>query len=309
MHSLQNITVYLGSSGRCREVFKNTAREMGKLIGQNKKTLVYGGMESGLMGLVANLALENGAQVTGIIPKSLKDSERIHPHLTETILVPDLWERKRKMFERADAVINLAGGYGTADEALEALHWANLGSHAKPIVFVNTENYWDDFLAYIKAAPDLATDHLIIAETPEDAFEKLHQWTPPNEITGDADFLPHYEEDILKENIKSLIFREPTIKQSYILATALGLKQLGRHGHPIGILNDKGQFDLLLRWIDTAQKERFITDRCTLLFDTDTDENTLNAKLAQQPSFLLDLHTEKWGAPETATHIEIKEVI
>lgn len=308
MHVLQNITVYLGSSGRCREIFKDTAREMGKLIGENKKTLVYGGMESGLMGIVANLALENGAQVTGIIPKSLKDSERIHPNLTETILVPDLWERKRKMFERADAVINLAGGYGTIDEALEALHWANLGSHKKPIVFVNTENYWDDFIAYINAAPDLAKDHLIIADTPEDAFEKLHRWTPPEDITGEADFLPHYEEDILKEDGHALFFREATIKQSYILATALGLKQLGRHNHPIGLLNDKGQFDLLLSWINTAQVERFITDRCMLLFDSATDEPTLNKKMGQQQKITLDLHTEKWGAPETSTHIEFKEV-
>lgn len=307
MNNLQNITVYLGSSGRCRDIFKDTARELGALIGKHNKTLVYGGMDSGLMGIVANLALENRAQVTGIIPKSLKDSERIHPHLTETILVPDLWERKRKMFERADAIINLAGGFGTIDEALEALHWAHIGSHAKPIVFINTENYWDNFISYINSADDLATNHLIIADTPQDALEKINRWTPPP-ITGNPDFLPHYEEDILRDTIEPLIFQEHSIKNGYILATALGLKQLGRHNRHIGILNDQGQFDAFLKWVETAQTEKFITDRCTLLFDVANDQKMLIVKLEQQQNITLNLHTEKWGASQTATHIELKEI-
>lgn len=307
MNNLRNITVYLGSSGRCRDIFKNTASELGALIGKHNKTLIYGGMDSGLMGIVANLALENGADVTGIIPKSLKDSERIHPNLTETILVPDLWERKRKMFERADAIINLAGGFGTIDEALEALHWAHIGSHAKPIVFINTENYWDEFISYIHMAPDLAKDHLIIADTPQDALEKINRWTPPV-VTGDPSLLPHYEEDILSNTHEPIIFQDHSIKSSYILATALGLKQLGRHNRHIGLLNDHGQFNALFQWIETAQKERFITDRCTLLFDVATDKKTLLEKMEQQQNITLDLHTEKWGASQTATHIELKEI-
>lgn len=307
MNNIQTMTVYLGSSGRCREVFKDTARQMGHLIGEHNKTLVYGGMDSGLMGIVANCALEKNAKVIGIIPKTLKDSERIHPRLSETILVPDLWERKLKMFHRADAIINLPGGYGTIDEALEVLHWAALGSHGKPIVFVNTENYWDDFLDYINAAPDMPHDHLIVVGSPQEAMDKLARWVPPV-VTGDVENLPHYEDQILSDENLSLIFNEASIMDSYVLATALGLKQLGRHARPIGLLNDEGQFDKLLSWIDHAQEERFITDRCKLLFDAASDKAGLEEKLSHQQKITLDLHTEKWGPSETATHIEIKEI-
>lgn len=306
MQNIQNITVYLGSSGRCRDIFKDTAREMGRLIGAHEKNLVYGGMDAGLMGIVANTALQNGAKVTGIIPKSLKDSERIHPNLSETILVADLWERKKKMFKRADAIINLPGGFGTLDEATEALYWADLGSHAKPIVFINTENYWDALLNYLRPLPDYRKEHVLIAQTPEEAFDMLARWLPP-EMSGDESYLPHFEEDILQNTDEPLIFDTASIKQTYILATALGLKQLGKHDRHIGLLNDNRQFDAILQWIDRAKEEHFLTDRCKMLFDTATDEKTLRQKMDKQKMVRLNLHTEKWGPSETSTHIEIKE--
>lgn len=305
---VKNVAVYLGSSGRCRDVFKTVAGELGDRIGDEGKELVYGGMDSGLMGIVANHALAHGAHVTGVIPKSLKDSERIHPKLTQTILVNELWERKAEMFRRADAIVNVAGGFGTIDEALEVLHWAGEKSHNKPIAFMNTENYWDDFIAYIQNAPDLVRDQLIVAQNPQEIMEALAAWPKQDEPQGDEDHLPHYEDIILADEHEPLIFRETSIKESYILATALGLKQLGRHNRPIGILNDAGQFDLLLRWIDKAQDEHFLTDRCKLLFDVDSDEGRLRQKMAHQGKIELDLHHEKWGPSETPTHIEIREI-
>lgn len=306
MHKIDKVTVYLGSSGRCRPVFKDVARDMGTRIAGAGKTLVYGGMDSGLMGIVANAALEGHGKVTGIIPKSLKDSERIHPRLTETILVQDLWERKRKMFRRADAVITLAGGFGTIDEALEVLYWAKLGSHAKPIVFVNTENYWGDFLDYVRGIADVPQDYIIVADTPEDALQKIAAWASPS-VSGDPENLPHFEDKILMETATPIIFEGCDIAQSYMFATAIGLKQLGRHDRPIGLLNAGGQFDALLRWIKTAQTEHFITDRCTQLFAVDEDLEALKKKLKQQGHIAIDLNTEKWGPSETPTHIEIKE--
>jgi uncharacterized protein (TIGR00730 family) len=306
MTTIEKVAVYLGSSGRCRQVFKDTAAAMGRLIGQSAKTLVYGGMDSGLMGIVANHALQNGAKVTGIIPKSLKDSERIHPKLTETILVQDLWERKRKMFRRADAVIVLAGGFGTADEALEVFYWAKLGSHTKPVAFVNTENYWDDFLEYLRAIPDLNQEYLLIAATPEDALEKLAAWRGLA-VNGDPENLPHFEDDILKNTLEPLIIDTADIRQSYIFATAVGLKQLGRHERPIGLYNKDGQFDTLVRWITLAQKEHFITDHCTKLFSVDSDLDTLKKKLMLQGHVDINLAVDKWGPSETKTHIEIRE--
>lgn len=305
---IQKLTVYLGSSGRCRPVFKETAAALGTSIGQKGKALIYGGMDAGLMGIVANTALDAGAKVTGILPKSLKDSERIHPNLSQTILVPDLWERKLKMFQRADAIITLAGGFGTIDEFLEALYWANLGAHKKPVILVNTEGYWDDFIDYLNTLPDLPKEHLIIVDTIEQIYERLATFNTMQESTKDANKTPHFEGEILQSgNDAPLIFDTPTVKDSYKLATALGLKQLGKHSRPIGLINISGQYEYLLKWIKTAQKEKFITDRCTELFDVANTENTLDEKLAEQNGIDINLHTEKWGPGETETHIEIKE--
>lgn len=306
MVSFNNVTVYLGSSGRCRQIFKDKARETGALIGQSGKTLVYGGMDSGLMGIVASAALDSGAPVIGIIPKSLKDSERIHPNLTETILVQDLWDRKRKMFQRADAILVLPGGFGTIDEALEALYWADLGSHAKPVVFVNTENYWDDFLDYTKNLDGLRREYIIVADTPEDAFTKIQNWTQPI-ITGDPDNLPHFEEKILEQTNSPLIIDTASVATGYLFATAIGLKQLGRHQRHIGLLNTNGQFDGLMTWVETARREAFITERCPLLFSIDSTPEGLKEKLSVQPDFTIDLHKEKWGPSEIKTHLSLHQ--
>lgn len=306
MQNIHKLTVYLGSSGRCRPIFKDTATQFGHLIGEHNMELVYGGMDAGLMGIVANNALKSGARVTGIIPKKLKDSERIHPNLDQTILVPDLWERKLKMFQRADAIITLPGGFGTIDEALEVLYWATLGSHAKPLVFVNTENYWDDFITYLKSMPDLPQEYVLVANDCDHVFELLKDWQPP-EITGDQNALPNFEKDILANTNTPLIIDQATVKDSYILATALGLKQLDKHQRHMGLLNNNGQFNTLMQWITLAQKEHFITDRCTNLFSIAEDLETLNRKLDKQKDIHIDLNQEKWGPSETKTHIEIKE--
>tara|TARA_B100001989_G_C24542893_1_gene468744 strand:- start:818 stop:1747 length:930 start_codon:yes stop_codon:yes gene_type:complete len=307
MQRINSVTVYLGSSGLCRDIFKETARETGKLIGQSKRELVYGGMDAGLMGIVANYSLEYGAHVTGIIPKSLKDSERIHPKLDETILVPDLWERKYLMFQRAEAIIALPGGFGTIDEALEVLYWADLSLHTKPIIFVNTDGYWNDFLAYLKTLPDMKQNYCLVANTVEDIFHKLEAWPKPSLLVKKEVSYPHFENEILAQENENLIIETADVKNSYLLATALGLKQLGKHDRPMGLLNDKGQFNSLLKWIDTAQKEHFITPKCTKLFSVANTIDDLENMLASQDETNIDLHSEKWGPSVTPTHIEIVE--
>ena len=307
MTALQNFTVYLGSSGHCRPIFKESAQKMGDLIGQHGKSLVYGGMDAGLMGIVANNALSSGAHVTGIIPKKLKDSERIHPDLSETILVPDLWERKFKMFKRADAIIALAGGFGTIDEVLEALYWGALGLHAKPIVIVNTDNYWDDFIKFINSCPDLSQDHIVIAHSPQDVFNKLDKWNAPEISDGYNDNFPHFEGEILNGSNEPIIIDKVSIKDGYFLATALGLKQLDKHQRHMGLLNINGQFDDLLKWINTAQQEHFITEKCTQIFSVADNAHDLHKKMDKQKDIHIDLQNDKWGPSETKTHIEIRE--
>ena len=306
MSEINNITVYLGSSGRCRHIYKESAKKLGSLISEHNKSLIYGGMDAGLMGIIANEAINAGAHVTGIIPKKLKDSERIHPNLHETILVPDLWERKLKMFKMADAIICLAGGFGTIDEMLEALYWAHIGSHIKPIILVNTNNYWDDFIEYLKSLPDLPQDQLIIADNVEDVFDKLKHWKT-HKISKEIGDLPHFEDEILNNNDQPIIINEASVKNSYMLATTLGLKQLDKHQRHIGLLNNKGQFNNFLKWIERAKYEHFITDRCTQLFSVAENQDELLAKLDKQQEIHIDLDIEKWGPSVTDTHIEVRE--
>ncbi len=308
MNNINRVTVYLGSSGRCRPIFKDTAKALGSLIGGTKRSLVYGGMDAGLMGIVANSALANGAKVTGIVPKNLKDSERIHPNLSETILVPDLWERKLKMFKRADAVIVLPGGFGTLDEMAEVFYWANLNLHNKPLAVINIDGYWDKMISYLKSLPDFNPEYLIVADSVDNIFIELENWSAPvgaKKVNGMEKF-PHFEHEILSSD-EPMIFENATIKDTYIMATALGLKQLDKHQREIGLLNDKGQFSKLLEWIDIAEKEHFITSRCKMLMSVATNMEELKDKLAKQPEIHIDLQTEKWGPSETKTHIEIKE--
>lgn len=306
MNNIQNIAVYLGSSGHCRPVFKQTARRLGRLIAQKNKTLVYGGMDAGLMGIIANETLNGDAQVIGVVPKGLKESQRTHPRLSQTIFVESLWERKFEMFRHMDAAITLAGGYGTTDELLEVLYWSHLGYHTKPSVLVNTEGYYDDFIAFIDTLPDLSREHLIIVDTLEEAFKHLEKWTPPS-IKNSVKTLPNFENEILRDTDEPFIVDKASIKNAYILTTALGLKQLQKHERAIGILNENGQFDLLLKWIKRAQKETFITRHCTQLYSVDPTLKGLKEKLAHQPKIKIDLSHEKWGKSQTPTSLELTE--
>lgn len=295
MKNIEFIAVYLGSSGSAQPVFKTAAERMGTLIGESGKSLVYGGMDAGLMGLLANEALLAGAHVTGIIPKKLQDSERIHQYLTETILVEDLWDRKRRMFVKADAIIGLPGGFGTADESLEVLYWGGLGLHDKPLVLVNVENYWGDMIAYIRSLPDFDARYLVTVERPEDVFPALAAWSFPDKVLEVEEGFPHFEGDILKETEEPIILREASIQNTYHFITALGLKQLGKHQRPMGVLNAGRKFDSFLAWINAAARAHFITDKCVKLFDTAADEMALMEKLAAQKPVIIDLHREKWG--------------
>ena len=109
--------------------------------------LLYGGGRSGLMGFFADRALAAGGVVRGAITEGLaRGSEGLHSGLTEILIVKDLFERKKWLMEEADAFVIFPGGFGTLDEALEVITWKALGCHEKPIVFVNTGDFWKDLL-------------------------------------------------------------------------------------------------------------------------------------------------------------------
>ena len=108
--------------------------------------LVYGGGGLGLMGEIAHSVLQHGGRVTGIIPAFLSEKERMLRDATELIVVDDMHERKKLMFDKSDAFVALPGGIGTLEELVEQLTWAQLGRHAKPIVLVNIDGFWSPLL-------------------------------------------------------------------------------------------------------------------------------------------------------------------
>ena len=146
MTEIKNVCVYCGSSSNVDEAFKEAATKLGKLIASEKWGVVYGGGRVGLMGLVADSALQNGAYVTGIIPSHIEEREVQHDELSELHVVDTMHVRKQMMVDRSQAFVILPGGLGTLDELFELLTWKQLGLHDKPIVIVNMNGYWQKML-------------------------------------------------------------------------------------------------------------------------------------------------------------------
>lgn len=149
MADFQNICVYCGSSSRVDDIYKQQAVKLGKIIADEGWGVVYGGGRVGLMGLVADSALDNGASVVGIIPSHIQEREVEHNELTELHIVDTMHVRKQMMVDKSQAFVILAGGLGTLDELFELLTWKQLGLHDKPIVIVNIEGYWTKLLESI----------------------------------------------------------------------------------------------------------------------------------------------------------------
>jgi uncharacterized protein (TIGR00730 family) len=148
----RRVAVYCGSANGTNPAFLAEARALGTAIAAAGLGLVYGGANVGLMGAVADAALAGGAQVIGILPDLLAEKEIAHTGLTSLELVPTMHQRKARMVELADAFLVLPGGYGTLEEVLEAVTWAQLRLHAKPCILINTANYWDGLLAFLDTA-------------------------------------------------------------------------------------------------------------------------------------------------------------
>ncbi len=146
------VAVYCGSASGSDPRYLAEAYALGQAIAAAGLGLVYGGASVGLMGAVADAALAGGAEVIGVLPEVLAGREIAHAGLTALEMVPTMHERKARMHALADAFLALPGGYGTLDELLEALTWAQLGLHAKPCILVNTAGYWEGLLAFLDAA-------------------------------------------------------------------------------------------------------------------------------------------------------------
>ncbi len=146
---IRNICVYCGSGVGTNPAYAAAARQLGQSMAKERIGLVYGGGGLGLMGELARAVLAHRGRVTGIIPAFLSVKERMLRDVTELVVVDDMHQRKKLMFDKSDAFVALPGGIGTLEELVEQLTWAQLGRHTKPIVLVNIDEFYAPFLALI----------------------------------------------------------------------------------------------------------------------------------------------------------------
>ncbi|HXX49854.1 MAG TPA: TIGR00730 family Rossman fold protein [Xanthobacteraceae bacterium] len=181
MSEITAVCVYCGSSSGTDSAFAEAASKFGKILAENGVRLVYGGGSVGLMGSIAEAVLAHGGKATGIIPEFLTTRERPRRLSQELIVTRDMHERKRAMFDRADAFVALPGGIGTLEELVEQLTWAQLGRHRKPILVANIDGYWDPLLALVAHMREQAflpaslTVDFQVAERVEDILPMLRQ--------------------------------------------------------------------------------------------------------------------------------------
>jgi uncharacterized protein (TIGR00730 family) len=168
--NIKRVCVYCGSNSGSLPAYAEAARELGTVLAGRGIGLVYGGGRVGLMGLLADAVVAGGGEVIGVIPEALAKREIAHFGLKDLRVVGSMHERKALMAELADAFIALPGGFGTMDEFCEALTWAQLGLHRKPLGLLNVAGFYDQLLAFFDHAMERsfirpAHRHLVQAES------------------------------------------------------------------------------------------------------------------------------------------------
>ncbi|MBO7522214.1 MAG: TIGR00730 family Rossman fold protein [Opitutales bacterium] len=185
-NKIEKIAVYCGAAAGTFPAYADAARELGRLLARENIEIIYGAGCVGLMGVLADSALECGGAVTGVVPRQFV-SEVVHRRLTKIVYTNSMAERKQKMAELADAHIALAGGFGTLDEISEALALLQLGISNSPCGFLNTSGFYDslgEFLARASEHGMLAPNHFSMAlfdENPEKLLDRLRAYERPQE--------------------------------------------------------------------------------------------------------------------------------
>jgi len=181
---LESLCVYCGSSSGLGDGYVQAAESMGRLLAAQGITLVYGGGNVGLMGVVADAVLRAGGKVIGVIPEYLMSKEVGHTGLTELHRVGSMHERKLKMAELSDAFVALPGGIGTIEEIFEVFTWTQLGIHSKPCAFLDVERYYSRMFQFLDHMADqrfIRKEHiasLIRASDAEELVTKLRECEP-----------------------------------------------------------------------------------------------------------------------------------
>jgi len=182
---MRRVCVFCGSSNGANPVYLEAARAMGRALAGRGIGLVYGGGSTGLMGVVADAALEAGGEVVGVIPRALQLRELAHGGLTALHVVGSMHERKARMAELADGFVALPGGMGTLEELAEMITWAQLGLHAKPVGLLDVAGYYAPLTAFFDRATAegfIRREHrelVLVGSEPGALLDRFAAWTPP----------------------------------------------------------------------------------------------------------------------------------
>jgi uncharacterized protein (TIGR00730 family) len=182
---MKSICVYCGCSDKIGQAYLKAAYQMGGAIAERGLQLWYGAGCTGLMGALANGALESEGEVIGVIPKIFNTPRLAHTGLTRLEVVEDMHERKQRLEEQAEAFIAMPGGYGTFEELFEILTWAQIGLHSKPIGLLNTLGYFDPLITMVENARSqgfIYEEHralFVHSVQPDDLLDALEKYQSP----------------------------------------------------------------------------------------------------------------------------------
>ena len=183
-NKIRTVAIYCGSNNGRVESYKQFATKLGKVLAKRKINLVYGGTNKGLMGVLANSAIEEGAHVTGVITERLKAKNQVHPNLSMIETYPTMQSRKTRMIELADACIMMPGGIGTLEEFMEVWTLNQLGETSKPLGILNVNNYFENLIAFIehmiaeRFLPSAHKNGIVVSSDPEELINLLVKFLP-----------------------------------------------------------------------------------------------------------------------------------
>lgn len=185
---MERLAIYCGSVAPDPS-YAELAHDVGEALARRGIGIVYGGGRLGLMGILANAALDVGGEVIGVIPQALVNAELAHTGLTRLEIVQTMHERKARFTELSDGFVTLPGGTGTMDELWEAMSWAQLGYHAKPVGILNHQGFYDGLIAFNRHMGEVGfvrpqhRDLLIAGDTLDELLGNMRRFQPSRPIT------------------------------------------------------------------------------------------------------------------------------
>ena len=181
---METICIFAGSSVGNRKIYTETAKDLAASIIDHGYKIVFGGGSNGLMGILADSAIDAGGHITGIITEQLNNIEVGHKGLSELVIVETMHDRKKEMAERSDAVVCLPGGVGTWEEFFESLTWNQLGLQSKPIILLNLDGYYTLLSQFVEHSvaegflPRSTANELIFVNSIAEVIEQLQHYVP-----------------------------------------------------------------------------------------------------------------------------------